>query len=105
MSNYANYMLGAAKREEQRRGHRDPRQATDLHLSSGFAQRLRTANTLLRTAKTEAAIANILRPLWQAMADARRQAALRGDLGRAAEAERRMAGLHRMADRAEGELR
>ena len=100
MSHYAKYMVGLAARESAKRGQRDPRRAEDLYLP-GFAQRLRTANVLLRTARTREAIQNILAPLWQALETARRER--RGDTARAAAAEQRMAGIQRLYQRtAEG---
>ena len=81
MSHYANYMFALAEREAQRRGQRDPRAATDLYLP-GWDTRMRTANMLLRTARTREAIANILQPLLDALDAARRKAAVRGDTGR-----------------------
>ena len=104
MSHYANYMFALAEREAQRRGQRDPRAATDLYLP-GWDTRMRTANMLLRTARTREAIANILQPLLDALDAARRKAAVRGDNGREQAAERRMAGIQQLYQKSVGSLR
>ena len=93
-----NYALDLAKREAQQRADRDPRQAEDLYLP-GLAQQMRTAHQLLASAPTPEAAQTILQPIANRLDDARRWATLRGDHGRAAAAERRLAAVHRLFQR------